>query len=258
MLFTGAELSAMVGSYFWPFVRIAALVTAMPIFSSAFVPIRTRLIIALALTIVIAPVIPPVPAVDAMSINGVLLIVQQILLGVLMGFIFHLVFAVFTIGGQIVAMQMGLGFATMIDPVNGSQAPVLSMFFILLVTLFFFVLNGHLAAIGVVADSFKSMPIGVETVDKQSFWMLVTWASSMFVGATLVALPAVTALMLVNMSLGVIGRAAPQLNIFAVGFSITIVAGFYVIMTSLPVALTQFEGVSYDAFSVVKNIVHLN
>ena len=257
MHFTGAEISSLVGTYFWPLVRIAAMVSAMPIFSSAFVPVRARLMFALALTLIIAPTVPPVPVVDALSFPGALIIFQQILIGVMMGFIFHLVFAVFTIGGQIAAMQMGLGFATMIDPVNGSQAPVLSMFFILLVTLLFFVMDGHLAMIGLVADSFHSFPIGTNFVEKDKFWNIVSWGSQMFASAILVSLPPVTALLLINMSLGIIGRAAPQLNIFAVGFSITIVAGFYVIMVGLPVVLVQFENVTLSAFDSVKDIVGL-
>ena len=255
--FTGAEISALVGGYMWPFVRIAAMITAIPVFSSTFVPIRARLMIAIGITIIIAPVIPAVPEIDAMSIPGVLLVLQQLLIGIIMGFIFHLVFAIFTIGGQIIAMQMGLGFATMIDPVNGSQAPVLSMFFILLVTLLFFIFDGHLVMIGLVADSFYSMPISYEAMDKQNFWNMVMWGSTMFSSAILVSLPAVTALLLVNMSLGIIGRAAPQLNIFAVGFSITITAGFYVIMVSLPVVVVQFENASLDAFSQIKDFVNI-
>jgi flagellar biosynthetic protein FliR len=257
MHFTGAEMSAMVGGYFWPLVRIAAMITAIPVFSSTFVPIRTRLILAIGFTIVIAPVIPPVPLIDAMSIPGVLLILQQIMIGIIMGFIFHLVFAVFTIGGQVIAMQMGLGFATMIDPVNGAQAPVLSMFFILLVTLLFFILDGHLAMIGLMAESFHSFPISTDFMEKQNFWNMASWASKMFSLAVLVSLPAVTSLLLINMSLGIIGRAAPQLNIFAVGFSITIAAGFYVIMVSLPVVVVQFENISLDAFSQIKDFVNI-
>jgi len=254
MLFTGEELSAMVGTYFWPFVRIAAMISAMPVFSSNFIPVRVRLILAIALTVVIAPVIPPVPVIDALSLNGVLLIIQQLLIGVSMGFIFHIVFAAFTIGGQIVAMQMGLGFSTMVDPVNGSHTPVLSMFYILLVTLLFFILNGHLVMIGVIAQSFNTMPIDVSGMAVTSFWEIVIWGKIMFVGAILISLPAVTALLFVNMSLGLIGRAAPQLNIFAVGFSITITAGFVALMMSMPVVVTQFENISLDAFKMIKSI----
>jgi len=254
MLFTGEELSTMVGGYFWPFVRIAAMISAMPVFSSNFIPVKVRLILAIALTLIIAPVIPPVPAVDAISIQGFLIILQQLLVGVSMGFIFHMVFAAFTIGGQIIAMQMGLGFSTMVDPVNGSQTPVLSMFYILLVTLLFFILNGHLVMIGVVAKSFTTLPIATSGIEAQNFWDIVVWGKNMFIGAVLVALPAITALLFVNMSLGMIGRAAPQLNIFAVGFSITIVAGFFVIMMSMSVVVSQFEVIALEAFNLIKAI----
>ena len=254
MLFTGEELSTMVGAYFWPFVRIAAMITAMPVFSSNFIPVRVRLILALALTAIIAPVIPPVPVVDVLSLNGVLLIFQQMLIGVTMGFIFHMVFAAFTIAGQVIAMQMGLGFSMMVDPVNGSQTPVLSMFYILLVTLLFFILNGHLVMIGVVAQSFTTMPIDVSGIATKTFWDIVIWAKNMFIGAVLISLPAITALLFINMSLGMIGRAAPQLNIFAVGFSITIVAGFFVMMMSMSVIVAQFETIAFGAFDMIKAI----
>jgi len=257
MLFTGTEISAMVGNYFWPFVRIGAFVAAMPVFTSTFINKRIRLVLALALTVITVPLVPPVPAVDALSMNGVILIAQQVLIGVAMGGIFHLVFAAFTIGGQVIAMQMGLGFATMVDPVNGAQAPVLSMFYILLVTLFFFLMDGHLALIGVLIESFNSFPIGVNGLSDAAFWNLVAWGSKMFVGAVLVSLPAVTALLIINMSLGVIGRAAPQLNIFAVGFSITITAGFYVILASLPVVQIQFQNIMLQAIELTKQLVGL-
>lgn len=256
MLFTGAEISALIGSYLWPFIRIAAMITAMPALSSSFVPMRAKLAIAIGLTIVIAPIIPPVPEVDAISIEAMFLVMYQILVGVAMGFIFNLVFAAFVIGGQIIAMQMGLGFSMMVDPLNGAQTPVLAMFFVLMVTLFFLLMDGHLALIRVVADSFHSLPIGLSGISSANYWELANWGTRMFVGAVLVSLPAVTALLLVNMALGVMGRAAPQLNIFAVGFSVTITAGFVLLMMTLPVYLTQFENISVDAFDTVKGIVN--
>ncbi len=257
MLLTSAEIGAMVGQFLWPFFRIAAMVGAFPVFSSAFIPMRVRLIVALALTVVIAPMVPEVPAVDPISLDAVSLIFQQLLIGIAMGFIFHLVINAFIIGGQIIAMQMGLGFSTMVDPVNGAQAPVLGMLFLMLVTLFFLLMDGHLLIIAVVAESFHTLPISTEGLLRQDFWQLVSWGSDMFVGALKIALPAVTALLLVNMALGVMGRAAPQLNIFAVGFSITITGGFYIIMVMLPAVLPQFEQLAASAFSVVQSMARM-
>lgn len=257
MLFTADEIGALVGSYGWPFIRIAAMIGVMPVLSSSFVPTRARLMVALAVTAVVAPIIPPVPEIDAISIRGFLVIIQQVLIGVLSGFIFHLVFNAFMIGGQVIAMQMGLGFSMMVDPINGEQAPVMSMFFVLMVTLFFLLLDGHLAMIVMITDSFRSIPIADTGISYDAFWVITQWASDMFVGGVLVSLPAVTALLLVNMALGVMSRAAPQLNIFAVGFAVTIIAGFYVLLLSLPVALTQFQELMTSAFITIKSILHL-
>jgi len=256
--FTGEEISVMVGSYLWPFIRIAAMITAMPVFSSNFIPVRVRLMIAIGITIVVAPVIPEVPHIDALSPRGFYVILQQMIIGITMGFIFHLVFSVFIIAGQIVAMQMGLGFAMMVDPVNGSQAPVLGMFYMVLVTLFFLLLDGHLILISVMADSFYSLPIGMEGLVRENFNQMVEWGSHMFSGAVLVALPAIIALLLINVSLGVMGRAAPQLNIFAIGFAITIIAGFYVIMVTLPAVLVNLEDMSNQAMQEIKGFTKQN
>jgi len=208
--------------------------------------------IAIGITVVVAPVIPEVPYVDALSPKGFYVILQQMIIGIAMGFIFHLVFSVFIIAGQIIAMQMGLGFAMMIDPVNGSQAPVLGMFYMVLVTLFFLLLDGHLILISVMADSFYSLPIGMEGLVRENFDQMVGWGSHMFSGAVLVSLPAIIALLLINLSLGVMGRAAPQLNIFAIGFAITIIAGFYVIMVTLPAVLVNLENLSNQAMQDIK------
>jgi len=256
--FTGEEISAMVGSYLWPFIRIAAMISAMPVFSSNFIPVRVRLMIAIGITMVVAPVIPEVPYIDALSPRGFYVILQQMIIGIAMGFIFHLVFSVFIIAGQIIAMQMGLGFAMMVDPVNGSQAPVLSMFYLILVTLFFLLLDGHLILISVMADSFHSLPIGMEGLTRENFYQMVSWGSHMFAGALLVSLPAIVALLLINLSLGVMGRAAPQLNIFAIGFAITIIAGFYVIMVTLPAVLVNLEDLSNRAMQDVKVLTKQN
>jgi len=256
MNFSGAEIGAWVGSFIWPFFRIAAMVAAMPVFSSSFVPIRARVIFALALTLVIAPTAPAMPAVDPLSIAGVVLIAQQLLIGICMGFVFHLVFDVFVIGAQIISMQMGLGFATMIDPINGSQAPVLSMFFLMMVTLLFLSMDGHLALIEFVAKSFTTLPVGGEGIGRDGYWSIASWGSEMFRGAVLVSLPTVTALLLVNVALGVMTRAAPQLNIFSVGFAVTIAAGLYVMVLTLPSVLPQFEAVSASAFALIRSLIH--
>lgn len=229
MHLSGAEIAAWLGSYLWPLFRIAAMIVAMPIFGSILIPVRVRLMLALAVTSIVAPVLPAAPAVDPLSLEAVLIILQQIIIGVAMGFAMQLVFNAVTTGGQIIAMQMGLGFASMVDPQNGTQVPVLSQLYLLLVTLLFLGFNGHLVMIEMIAESFTVLPVGADGLTRNGLWLLAGWGSQMFAGALWLALPAVASLLVVNIAFGVMARAAPQLNIFAIGFPVALMMGFVVI-----------------------------
>lgn len=235
MVITGAEVTALVGSYMWPIFRIAGLVMTAPLLGSKPVPVRIRLGVTLALAFVVVPVIThSAPAVDALSPQGVLIVLQQVLIGVVMGFALQLVISAVITAGQVVALQMGLGFSLMVDPQNGAQAPVLSQLYVLMVLLIFLGLDGHLVMIEILSDSFRYIPISDKGLVPENFWQLVTWASMIFSGAVGIALPAIASLLVVNMSFGIMTRAAPQLNIFAIGFPITMMLGFAVIFLTLP------------------------
>lgn len=235
MVITGAELTALVGSYLWPLFRIGGLVMTAPLFAARPVPSRIRLGVAVAITFVVVPIISPMaPTVDALSATGVMIILQQILIGVLMGFSLQLVISAVITAGQIVALQMGLGFSLMVDPQNGAQAPVVSQLYVLMVLLAFLALDGHLVMIEILTDSFRYMPISDKGLVPENFWQVVNWGSMIFSGAVGIALPAIASLLVVNMSFGIMTRAAPQLNIFAIGFPITMMLGFAVILLTLP------------------------
>ena len=179
------------------------------------------------------------------------LIVQQILIGVAMGFMVHMVFQTLVIAGEAMANGMGLGFARMVDPANGVQVPVISQFLIIMATMLFVTLNGHLMLIDLLVRSFEILPIGAGGLSPAGFRMVAAWGSQMFIGALLVALPAVTAMLVVNISMGVITRAAPQLNIFAVGFPLMILLGFIFIALSTPTMLNQFTCLTMDSFDAI-------
>ncbi len=247
---TAEALNAVIAGYFLPFVRIGAMVTAAPVFSAMSVPTRVRLVFALALTAVIAPTVGPVAGFQPFSLAGVGMILAEMLVGLAMGFLLNLAFAAFIVAGQIVAMQMGLGFASMIDPSNGAQAPVLSMFYLLLVTLLFFSMDGHHLLILLVHESFARLPPGTGLLTAD-YWRVALWGTEMFAGALLVALPAVVALLMVNGALGVMSRAAPQLNIFAVGFILTIAGGFLVMTFTLPSVLWHLRDLLQAVFSAM-------
>jgi len=255
MIWTSAEISALVGSYLWPLFRITALMSLAPIIGNRLIPVRIRMALAVALTVLVVPLLPYAPPIDPLSPSGVLVGVQQVLIGVAMAFALQLVFAAFVLGGQVTAMGMGLGFASMNDPVTGVVVPTVSQFFTIMITLAFLALNGHLAVIELLVDSFRAMPIAPDGLTADSLWRLVAWGGRMFSGAVLIALPAVAAMLVVNLGFGIMTRAAPQLNIFAVGFPIIITVGFVVLLMAMPSMLSQFVELNSEAFGMLRGIL---
>ena len=256
MIISSAEITGLIGSYLWPFFRIAALVMAAPIFSSNFVNVRSRLLIALAVTIVIVPTIHnPAPAVEPLSGAGLLIVAHQILIGACMGFMLQLLFNAFIIAGQIIAMQMGLGFASMVDPQNGVTIPVISQFYLIFVTLVFLSLNGHLILLQVLAESFVTIPVSPTGLPHTSFHDLVSQASWMYASGVIVALPAIGSLMCVNLAFGILSRAAPQISPFSIGFPMTIILGFAIIFVTLPTASAHLVTMADQMLQMIRLLV---
>ncbi len=252
MAWTTAEIAAMVTGWLWPFVRIGAMLAVAPLFSARYVPVRVRMGLAVVITMVVAPVVPPPPAVSPFSGEGFLITVQQVLTGLAMGLALRLVFTVFELAGQIVAQHMALHFASLVDPNSGVQMPMLSQFYLVLATLAFLGLNGHLLCIEVLTESFQVLPVGVSGLARNGLWSLVLQGGWIFSAAVLFALPLVAALLIVNLAFGVMTRAAPQLNIFAVGFPITLILGFGLMLVTLPGVLAQFEQLFSDAIAFLR------
>lgn len=256
MIYTTAELTALIGSFFWPFFRIAALVMAAPIFSSNFVNIRARLMIAIAISLVVVPTIPyDMPAVEPLSADGLLIVAHQILIGAAMGFMLQLLFNAFIIAGQIVAMQTGLGFAAMVDPQNGVTIPVISQFYLIFVSLLFLSLDGHLILIHTVSDSFTTLPVTANGLPHTSYRDISSQASWMYQAAVQIALPAIGSLMLVNLAFGILSRAAPQISPFSIGFPLTLTLGFLIIMLTLSLSARHLVTLSDDILTMVLLLV---
>jgi flagellar biosynthetic protein FliR len=255
MVITSAQLTAFVGSLLWPLFRVGALMLSAPVFGARTMPRRVRAGLSVLVTLAMLPVLPAPPAVDVFSATALLIIAQQILIGVMMGFILQVVMSAVITGGQLIAMQMGLGFAAMVDPQNGAQTPVLSQFYVVMVVLIFLTLNGHLVMFEVLRDSFISMPIGKAVMPLDGLWMLIHWSGQIFAGAVGMAIPAIASLLIVNFAFGIMTRAAPQMNIFAIGFPITLLLGFGVIMATLPSVLPHSTNMFNDAYHLIRNIM---
>jgi flagellar biosynthetic protein FliR len=250
-----AEIMRLLAVWVWPFLRIVGMVMAAPIVGTRVVPGRTRIILSLALCGAIAPLVPPPPAVEILSAVGLLVAIQQLLIGAAIGLVLRLVFVIVELAGQIVAQQMGLGFASLVDPQTGLQVPVLSQFYIILTTLMFFSLEGHLILISTLVDSFTILPIGVSGIGREGIELVLEWSRSLFSNALAIALPIVVALLVVNLSFGVMARSAPQLNVFVVGFPVMILFGVFMVFLTLDTLETHLRSNFNAAFVVVRGLL---
>jgi flagellar biosynthetic protein FliR len=254
MLVTSTDIVSWVGTLVWPFTRIAAMLAIAPIFGARVVPLRVRLTVALVLTAMVVPLIPRVPVIDPLSAASALVTAQQLVLGLAIGFSLQLVMATLVIAGQTIAMGMGLGFAQMVDPQNGINVPVIGQYYLVIATLLFLALNGHLALLRVLVDSFHSVPIGVDALTREDFRSIAGWGVRMFADAIMVALPAVASILLVNLSFGVVSRSAPQLNIFGVGFPVTLTLGFIVLVFALSNLLPEMQHMLDEALASASSL----
>jgi flagellar biosynthetic protein FliR len=231
--------------FFFPFVRILAWLATDPLLGSRSAPNSVRLGLAVVLAVVIAPTLPPPPPVALLSGEGIMILLQQIAIGLALGFAMRILFAAIEFAGQFMGLQMGLSMASMYDPINGAQTPVLAQFLTIATVLTLFAMNGHHLVIMALWQSFHDIPIGVTSLSGQGFMVLVGWAATIFKTGLHIALPVTAALLTANLAIGMMTRASPQLNIFAVGFPITIGAGFIVLYFSiiyLPAYLERFWG----------------
>jgi flagellar biosynthetic protein FliR len=240
---TTGQLEAWVAQAFFPFARIGACLMVAPVFGARFVPARTRIVLAVALTALVVPLLPA-PDVAPFSAQGFVVVAQQLLIGVALGFALQVVFDALGLAGQVLANSMGLSFAFNVDPLRGSSTVALGQLYIILATLTFLALGGHLAIIQVLVDGLHAMPIGTG-LDREGLWALVLWGGTLFSGAISIALPGVTALLIVNLAFGVVSRAAPALNLFAVGFPIALIIGLVIVLAGmgpLTQGITQLIG----------------
>ncbi len=254
LAFSLDDITAWVSALLWPLFRVAALFSIMPVLGEGRIPVRVRVGLAFLVTLLIAPSLAPMPPVDPLSVDGMLITLQQIVIGVGMGLLLQLVFNAVMVAGESIAITMGLGFAVMNDPQNGISVPSISQFYLLIGTLLFLALNGHHAALEMMASSFTLIPVG-QALGADANWQLLELGSVIFRGALAIALPGLAAMLTINMILGVMTRSAPALNIFSVGFPMTMTVGFVSILLTLPAFGTGFETLLNDMYASIVDVL---
>lgn len=239
--FTEAQILAWIAAWLYPLCRIGALISTAPVLSDSGAPQRVKIALALAITIVVAPTIDAPPASDIASWEGLAIVARQLIIGAAMGLTLRFAFAAATYAGDMVGLQMGLGFATLFDPQHNQQTPVVGSLLSYLTALIFLALNGHLMLIASLAESFRSFPIGSGVGLLLDWRTLALEGSIVFSLALHIALPVIAALLLANTILGVMMRSAPQLNLFAIGFPATLLIGAFALYFALPDMLGVIE-----------------
>ncbi len=224
----------------WPFLRALALFSTIPVLSQRMVPIRVRVGLAFLITFCAQASLPEMPVVALDSPVAVLVVIQQFLIGATLGFAARIVFAAIELAGELVGLQMGLNFAGFFDPMSGGQGTAVGRFFGTTAAWLFIVINGHLLLIMALVQSFQAFPVGPEPFAFMRVLQPQIWGAEIFKLGLWIALPMVTMLLFVNLVLGVISRVSQQMNIFAIGFPITLSVGLLGMLLTLPMMQAPF------------------
>lgn len=227
---TFAQLQGWLVAFLWPFARITAFMAVSPLWGHSSVPNRVKVGLAALITITIAPILPPMPDIAVMSWAGFGIMIEQIIIGLAIGLVMHIVFAVVQASGEFIGLQMGLGFASFFDAASGTNIMILSRILYMVTLLMFLAVNGHLMVLETLVMSFQTLPIGLETLNANAFELLARYGGTIFSSGMLLALPLVGSLLIINLALGILNRSAPQLTVFNIGFPTSLTVGLTLMM----------------------------
>lgn len=253
---TDAQLSGWLAAFMFPLARILGLIASAPIFNSRIVSARIRLVVGLAIAMAVLPALPPMPDIPTDSLMALGVLAHQALIGIAIGFMMRLFFAAIDIAGELIGLQMGLSFAVFFSPQTGGQTSVVAEFLGLLAMLVFLGLDGHLMLVKILVHSFEWLPVGTAT--GSSGWMLIVrYASVMFTTGVLMALPIAAALLITNIALGILTRTAPQLNLFAVGFPVSLGVGFLLLSITVGLLAPVFQRLFGYGFDAIDELIQV-
>lgn len=249
--FSFEAIEALFGSFFWPFVRLLALFSVAPIIGLRTVPARVRIGLAALIAFLVAPGAGPVPEGSLSSAAAFVLLAQNMLVGMAIGFSMRVAFAAMELAGDLIGLQMGLSFAGFVNPQTSSQTPLLGSFVSTLAAIVFLGMDGHIAMIASVTDSFRSVPVDAGFAGLMHWERLGALGAGLFANGLHIALPVIASMLIVNLALGVLARAAPSLNIFSVGFPVTLITGLTLLTFMLPFIMARFVQVLNGSFTAL-------
>jgi flagellar biosynthetic protein FliR len=231
---TEAQVVALMSPLIWPFLRVLAVFTSAPIFSSRAFPVRARIGLALLIAIAAQPSLSGQPVISITGPEAFGAVAQQLGIGLAIGFTVRLVFSAVELAGEVVGFQMGLNFAAFFNPSLNTQSSAVASFFGQMSTFLFIVMNGHLLVLMAIIKSFDAFPVDQNFLEAVRQLKLYSLGADLFASGLWIALPMLGMMMFVNLGLGIVSRVAPQMNIYAIGFPITLTVGLIGITVTLP------------------------
>jgi len=240
LTFTEAQVLAWVSPLLWPFLRVLALFSAMPVVAQRSVPMRIRVALAFLIALCAQASLPAMPVIELDSAQAFLVVIQQLLVGLSLGFSARVVFSAIEFAGELVGLQMGLNFAGFFDPASGGEATAVSRFYGVSISWLFIIINGHLLLIAAIVQSFHAFPVGPEPFAFLRAVQPQLWGAEIFRLGLWIALPMIAMLLFVNLVLGIVSRVAQQMNVFAIGFPITLAVGLLGVLLTLPMMSLPF------------------
>lgn len=252
--FSSNELIALLNSFIWPLTRILGMIAIAPPFGNNTIPVQIKLALGIVLALIVAPTLPAVPALDPVSLNGMLVLSQQLIIGMAMGFVMRVVFSAIEMAGEVAGLTMGLGFATFFDPQTQGRSSAIAQFLVLTATLLMLTANVHLSMLATLVESFQTIPISTTFQTGLNYQKMALWGEQIFSVGMRLSLPIVAALLVTNVALGILTRAAPQLNLFGIGFPITIGVGFLMLALILPYLLLPLENLFQQGIEAMQAV----
>jgi flagellar biosynthesis protein FliR len=252
-----ADLYLWVSGLLWPLTRIMGLISTAPLFGHRSIPVRVKMGLGVLLASIISPTLPQFPLQDPLSWIGLLILTQQLLIGLAMGLTLRIVWSGIEMAGEIIGMTMGLGFATFFDPTSQGRSSAISQFLTLLLLMLMLASDLHLLLIEVLAESFTTIPITVDSFNRDALRDLSYWGTHLFSLGIQISMPIITALLIINMALGVLTRAAPQLNLFGIGFPITLSIGFLMMAITVPYWASPMGNAVREGIQLVRELTQM-
>lgn len=222
-------LLPLIGALWWPFCRIMAMMVTAPVLGDGAIPMPVRALLAMVLSFLMLPLTARGAMPDPFSLAGVVAMLEQAVIGGVLGLALQFAMAAVTMLGFLTSSQIGFSMAQMNDPINGQVSDVISGLMSLVAMLVFFAIDGHLVLVAVLGQSFHAWPVGsgfppmlLEAVALNVGWI--------FAAAVLLALPIVFSTIVVQMGFGFLNRVAPSLNLFSLGFALVTIFGLLMLV----------------------------